>query len=298
MNILIITIIFLILLYIPFTRTILLNIFSVIYYSVVDIFNYFKYKKYNDCPTGEMIAFTGHFGKGKTLSMIHYVKRYYKKYNNKRVYDKKTGEFVTQKIHILSNVNLDIPYEQFNDLGQIIWWAEHRVNYDLMNKTRTITLVVGDEFSVQMNSRNFKKNLDPLLLNSILTCRHHYISIFMSSQRFNHLDALLRSVTQKVYECDKLLRLETNRVYDAWEVENSSNPLNIKPLRKIVWFVRNRDYNSYDTLACVGNLTKCYENGDMISESEIIELQNLNPMGDDAAIKHSHRFRREKKRMR
>ena len=130
----------------------------------------------------------------------------------------------------------------------------------------TCVLVLGDEFSVQMNSRSFKTNIDPLFLNTILTCRHHHISLIYTAQRFSHVDALLRQVTSYVVQCDKLWRVMRQKYFDAWELENANSPSLCKPLRRSGWFVSNIDYNAYDTLACVGNLVKSMKDGDMISE--------------------------------
>lgn len=36
-----------------------------------DFYYYIKRKEYNVCRTGELVAYTGLFGKGKTLSAVH-----------------------------------------------------------------------------------------------------------------------------------------------------------------------------------------------------------------------------------
>ena len=51
-----------------------------------------------------------------------------------------------------------------------------------------------------------------------MTCRHHYISLYYTAQRFGHVDALLRQVTSY---CDKLWRFQRLKYYDAWELENA-----------------------------------------------------------------------------
>lgn len=56
-------------------------------------------------------------------------------------------------------------------------------------------------------------------------------------------------------------------------MENATNAEMIKPLRKGLWFVLDRDYNAYDTLAVVDNLQKKFEEGDILPESEIISNQ-------------------------
>lgn len=47
----------------------------------------------------------------------------------------------------------------------------------------------------------------------------------------------------------------------------------IKPLRRGLWFVHDEDYSAYDTLAIVDNLKKKFEDGDILSEAEIINNQ-------------------------
>jgi len=241
------------------------------------LYRYIRYKGYNICHTGKIIAICGLFGKGKTLTAVHTIVKLYKRKNNKKVWCPRRKKFVTQKILVLSNVNLNIPYQQFTGLKQIVECASHNRKIDDINNTLTVTLVLGDEFSVQMNSRSFKTNIDPLFLNTILTCRHHYISLYYTAQRFGHVDALLRQVSSYVIECDKLWRLQRTNYYDAWQLENASSPELVKPYRRGCWFVSNKDYNAYDTLACVGNLTKAVKDGDMMSEQEILATRINNP---------------------
>jgi hypothetical protein len=200
-------------------------------------------------------------------------------------------------IKIISNVSLSVPYEDFISLEQIVLDAERKSAYDDAADTLTITLVLGDEFSVQMNSRNFKKNIDPLFLNTLLTCRHYYISLFYTAQRFMQVDALLRQVTSYVVDCDKAWRFQEVDEYDAWEMENSTNSSLLTPLRRSCWFVKDSDYAAYDTLACVGNLKKDMQEGNMMSEDEILALQqNQNQANMDGVVKPSRRWRKAQKK--
>lgn len=202
---------------------------STTYYGIRDMYYYIKHKNWNVCQTGKLIAYTALFGKGKTLSVVHYVVSLYERYNNKMIYDRDRKKFVRQKIHVISNVDLNIPFEKFVSLEQIVRVAEKFREIDIENDTLTCTIVLGDEFSVQMNSREFKKNIDPLFLNTLLTCRHHHISLIYDAQRFNHVDALLRQVTSYVVECKKVWRFMVQYQYDAYELENASNPSLIVP---------------------------------------------------------------------
>lgn len=263
-----------------------------------DTYHFFKYKERNNCATGEIVGYIGLFGKGKTLSAVHKVCNLYFRYNNKPVYDKDRAMFVTQKVKIISNVHLtQVPYENFISLEQIILAAEKNKEIDLLNNTLTITLVLGDEFSVQLNSRNFKANINPLFLNTILTCRHHHISLYYTAQRFSHVDALLRQVTSYVVSCNKIWRWQLSNIYDAWEMENASSASLLTPLSRTGFFVFNSDYTAYDTLACVGNLKKSFDENDMLSEDEILSLQCNNSVNMDAIENPSRSYRKSRKKM-
>lgn len=259
-----------------FVRTLLKEPFKSLYYAVKDIILYFKEHRYDSMKTGKLICYTALFGGGKTLSCVHYVNSLYKRYNNKKIYDVDRKKFVIQKVHIISNVDLKgIPYEKFENLAQIVRVAERFRDMDNINDTLTCTVVLGDEFSVQMNSRSFKTNIDPLFLNTLLTCRHHHIMLIYNAQRFSHVDALLRQVTSYVVECKKVWRVVIQSTYDAYTLENTSDPQSIKRLGQNGWFVTDKDFALYDTLACVGNLKKSVEAADMDTEIEIINRQNV-----------------------
>lgn len=269
---------------------------NLVHYTIKDAYMYIKFKESNRMQTGKLIAYTALFGGGKTLSCVHYIMQQYKLYNDKPVYDHDRKKWVTQKVHVISNVDLSIPYEHFESLGQIVRVANKFREMDLENDTLTCTLVLGDEFSVQMNSRSFKTNIDPLFLNTLLTCRHHHITLVYNAQRFNHVDALLRQVTSYVIECQKVWRFMVQREYDAYTLENSTDPTLVKPRRNFGWFICDRDFKAYDTLACVGNLEKAVREGDMESEIEIINRQ-ANNVGDIENIANpSRKLRKIRKR--
>lgn len=253
-----------------FIRTIILNPHLTLFYLPQDLYKFFKYHLYDQMQTGKLICYTALFGGGKTLSCVHYVTHLYQRYNNKRLYDPVKRRWIVQKVHIISNVDLNIPYEKFTSLAQVVRVAEKFKEWDQEHNTRTCTIVFGDEFSVQMNSRSFKTNIDPLFLNTLLTCRHHHIMLVYNAQRFNHVDKLLRDVTTYVVECKKIWRVCIQKTYDAYVLENTSDPTSVKPQARHGWFITDKDFNAYDTLACVGNLIKAVNSGDMESEIEII----------------------------
>lgn len=280
----------------PTLRCAVLHPIKVIRFSIIDLFMAIKRKSFNLCKTGELVAYVGLFGKGKTLSVVNRVCTAYNKYDGKTVWCSRRMAFVTQRIQVLSNVALNIPYERFESLSQIVYISNNKEVIDDMNDTLTITLILGDEFSVQMNSRAFKTNVDPLFLNTLLTCRHYHMSLFYTAQRFSHVDALLRQVTSYVIDCDKLWRFQRQAKYDAWEMENATSPTLIKPLNRKCWFVTNEAYTAYDTMACVGNLKKSVSENDMLTPEEILALQCNTSPNTDAIIQPSRRFQRTRRK--
>lgn len=251
-------------------------------YAILDTFNYFRHKRYNECKgTGRLVMYTGLFGKGKTLSCVHQVRSLYLKYNNKMVWSNYHKCFVPQRVVIMSNVDLDIPYVKLESIGQFVSFVRESYDLDIENKTSTVTLCLMDEVSVQLNSRSFKTNIDPLFLNTLLTCRKFKCGLYMTAQRFNQVDALLRQVTQDAIECKKIWRFQMLYVYDAYSLEYATSPTLVKPRAKKCWFIKNSDFNSYNTLAMVDNLKKSVEEGDMLSQAEILNLQNYNPDNDN-----------------
>lgn len=279
-------------------RTLVFHPIHTVHYSITDIYNYIKHLKFNEMDYGYIKAYVGLFGKGKTLSAVHDVVRQYKRYNNKKVWCKRRKKFVTQKVHIISNVDLTgIPYEKFVSLSQIVKVAQEVTAKDDENGTLTVTIALADELSVQMNSRNFKTNIDALFLNTILTCRHYHLGFVYTAQRFGHVDALLRQVTSVVISCNKLWRVQCLSYYDAWEMENASSPTMLTPLRRTGFFITNKDFNAYDTFACVGNLAKSCADGDMLSEQEILALQCNNGANMDNVMSPSRKYRKTRKKM-
>lgn len=269
----------------------------------IDAVNYIRYKKWRHCMFGgRLICYEGLFGKGKTLTAVHKVTTLYNRYNGKLVYDPERKKWVKLNIKVLSNVELNgIPYERFVSLSQIVKIANTIKEYDKKNDTSTVTIALGDEFSVQLNSRSFKSNIDAHFLNTLLTCRHHGggpcggISLIYTAQRFQHVDKLLRDVTTSVIQCDKVWRFQTLKEYDAFEIENASNTSMVKPLRRFGWFVQNSDYNAYDTKACVANLAKSCADGDMLTDKEILDLQCPGIVDNDAVTRPSRKLKKMRK---
>lgn len=278
------------LLYIPYTRCILFHPFSFIFYFVKDLFIYIKYKKWRECHDfGKIICATALFGGGKTLTSVHYAIRIFKKYNGKSVYNPKTKLWVPQRVYIHSNVKLNIPYVPLISTQDIIDVSKDFSDWNFMD----IHIFLIDEASTQFNSRQFKRNFDnPNLLNTILTCRHVKIGIILTSQRFLHMDALMRQVTSTVRECAHIWRLYKLSYYDAWNLENTTNINLVQPLYTRTLFIRDKDYRAYDTYAIVDNLIKSNDAGDMLSADEILERRSFNS-NDDNSVVYKKRVRKK-----
>lgn len=267
----------------------------VVWNAIKDGVDWIVHKKWRLCPTGYLVDYSGLFGKGKTLTGVHDVVDLYNRYNNLKVYDKFRKRWVIQKIDVYSNVELTIPHIPFTSMQQMVDVTKQRKTKDEICGTLTVSLFLGDEFSVQMNSREFKKNFNAHLLNSILTCRHHYISLFYTAQRFMHVDALLRQVTCYVVECDKLWRFVRNNYYDAWEMENATSATLIKPFRRKCWFATDKEFNYYNTLACVDNMVKDCEEGKTLTEQEVLALQGYETVGVEGIVKPSRKLKKARK---
>ena len=272
--------------------------FFTLRHAITDGIRDIKQRAWNRTSTGRIVCYCGLFGRGKTLSVVHDVVGTYRRKNGRMVWCAERMRLVRQRVHIISNVELKgVPYEKLVSLEQLIKAADDMAGYDRENGCLTVTLVVIDEASVQLNSRAFKTNIDPLVLNTILTCRHYHMSIYLTAQRFSHLDALMRQVTSHVVECDKVWRFQTLRYYDARELEFAPNPDMVKPIRPTRCFaVRDRDYAAYDTLACVGNLKKAVDANHMMTEAEILELQCNQTPDMGAVVSPSARWVRAQKK--
>ena len=255
----------------PFLRCIVTHPISTVYYIIKDIFIYVKYRRWREYRKyGTLSIFNGLFGKGKTLSSTYFGRKIYKKWNDKKIYDFDDKRWKTQRICLVSNVDIkDIPYIKLNSLTDIITLSEFKDNPD----TYTIWIVLIDEMSTQINSREYKTNFSTELLNVMLTCRHYRMQMIGSAQRFNHVDALVRQITSDAIECNKLWRVVTWNIYDAWTIENTADVTKIKPRRIKAIFVKDKDFKAYDTTAVVENFKDNVLAGNILSDKEILEFR-------------------------
>jgi hypothetical protein len=248
----------------------MLNPFNTIFYLFKDIFKYIRYKRWREYKNyGTLTILTGLFGKGKTLMLTKIVRQIYKRYNNRKVYDFKDKCWKMQHIYIVSNVKLnEIPYIELHNLNDMIIYSDPQYNDGV-----SVWIFCVDEMSTQINSREYKTNFSTELLNILLTCRHYRFKIIGTSQRFNHVDALVRQVTQTSSECDKIWRLCKVIEYDAWTIENTSDLTKVKPRNTKCYFIKDSDYLAYDTSAVVNNFKDNVKNGNILSDAEILQYQ-------------------------
>ena len=84
--------------------------------------------------------------------------------------------------------------------------------------------------------------------------------------------------------------------YDADEMEYATNPTLVKPYIRTGFFISDKQYNAYDTLATVDKLKRSVDKGDMMTEKEILEMRGqMNP--DVDMVTPSRKLLRRQKKM-
>lgn len=297
MWLLLLVVVFFVMIGFPTVRCALLHPVSVVFYGICDGWRYITHKDWNVAPYGQITCYIADsstsFGCGKTLSATDYLVSLYRRYDNEPVWDSERKKFVKQKIKIISNVDfLTIPYERLVSLAQFVQWTDAVHDYDRENDTLTVTYLLIDEASSQLNSRSFKNNFDPYFIARLLTSRHVHASIVLTSQRPGMVDKLMRDCTHLYIGCNKIWRFQTLNYYDAYEIENAQTPALVAPLWRSCWFVRDSAFANYDTYASVQSLRKSCEAGDMLSESEIVALQANQDIDVDRVTRPSRRWLR------
>lgn len=261
-------------LFFPVVRCTLRHPFKVMKNAVSDIYKYFRYCRWRECKSGKhygvLNIYSGFgdyvFGSGKTLSVVRCVVSLYKKYNGKKVYnfDKKAWEI--QTIRIVSNIELKgVPYQKLESTEDII-------NCHAGLNEMSVALVVLDEAGADFNSRNFKTNISSTLLKSMLTCRHEKFGMFLTSQRFDFVDSLMRDIACKVICCRKVWRFQLFYTASAYDLENCNNVKLVKHYRSC-WFIEDKHFHAYDTNATIEDIKRMQKNGELLSDAELLQLQ-------------------------
>lgn len=276
----------------PFLRYIIFHLFTVIPLAIIDFYKYIKYKKYNLCPEFGKIRLNSAktsqvFGCGKTLSLVRSAIHIYKKYNNKIVWDEEQNKFVTQHIHIISNVKLfGVPYTPW--IGEDQFINIDKLGFDHMD----VTIFLLDEVGSIFNSRKFRDNISMEFLTRLLQSRKNKMALYMTSQRFQFTDKILRESCATVTTCRKFWRLIEQCDYDAFEAENAVNVNLLSPIKTTVWLATDKDFESYDSYQLIESLVKEDPHG-FLDTNEILETYGVG-QSDMSVINDRHIKKRKK----
>ena len=111
--------------YVPIVPFVIKHFYYICINGAVDLYKFFKHKEYNRCEAyGRIYMITAYrnkvFGSGKTLDMTMVARGIYNRYNGLPVWNEDKQAFVTQNIHLISNVELlDVPYTPFVSAEQL-----------------------------------------------------------------------------------------------------------------------------------------------------------------------------------
>lgn len=248
-------------------RCIVFNLHNIVINGFMDIYLYFKYKKWEEFNYFGIDLFCGYFGKGKTLSVVIRANQLYQKYGD--------------EIKFLSNIHLtNIPYEKLTNFKQIEDLQE-------VNDGRKGTIVILDEVQTLLSHRNYA-NFPLTLLNVICQPRKCNVYIMCTAQRFFMVDKIFRSLIKNVYDCNKIWRIQHCIAYDGWDYEQSMNTKLIKRIGHYYTFVKNKHYSLYDTCEQITS----YNADDFISNVETLGRIGENVSNPYAVVKPSHKMKK------
>lgn len=278
--------------YLNFIFFVISNIHNICKYCCIDVFTYFKHKHYNNFTGfGKIVLYAASgsqvFGSGKTASMIHEVLNIYNHYNGLQVWDYSENKFVTQHIHIISNVELySVPYIKFDNINQFVDIDKYKFG------SMDVTIYLLDESGAIFNSREFRDNISTEFLTRLLQSRKNKVCMYMTSQRLQFTDKILREICSVVVECRKRWRVIRCREFSALDLEYALNPEIVRPLLTRYWFATDKDFKNYNSFQLVEQLRKKYKVGDYLSTSEILETYGSTSSDLDASPHLNKRGRR------
>lgn len=236
----------------PFARMLAHNLHRTLYYSGKDVYHYFKEKQWERFGKFGIDMYIGMFGAGKTLTMTHEATQLYKRYGD--------------NLRFISNYHLvDIPYIPLINFKQLVDLGDE--NDDSLYVG---TVVLIDEISTVLSHRNFS-NFPLEMLSMLLQQRKRHIYIMCTAQRFFMVDKIWRSITTRAIDCNKIWRFANLKMYDAWDYEQAVNSSFLRAKRNGWWFVRDLDYNAYDTSEMISKSSA----EDFISNEEAIIRKGL-----------------------
>lgn len=257
-----------------FSRCILMNLHLIYYYGMKDIYMYFSRQKWKDFNYYGIDMFIGMFGHGKTLSMTNKARRIHKRFG--------------KDVLFLSNYKLvGIPYVPLTNFNQIVEIGKEN---EQLNQYKGIVVLI-DEIEDVLSHRNYASF--PLQMLNVLTQqRKLHVYIMCSAQRFFMVDKLFRSITTHAIDCNKYWRFQHMVYYDAWDYENAMNSQLLKPIANFWWFVKDEDFNCYDTTQLISDNAS----SDFISNEENIVRKGLDAIANEPAIRRPSRQVKKKRK--
>lgn len=288
---------FCVLMSVPLVRCAVFHVKEILFYSVNDIYAYFRSRKWDDFRLFGIDLFVGMFGKGKTLTMTHRVRELYEKYGDRlRIISnyKLNGIPYVPLVNFQQLVNLNVsedppdPYEGEDDFDYHCRVLRHWFDtYTDSEESKIVgTVVCIDEISSVLSHRNYS-NFPLELLGLLCQPRKKSVYIMCTSQRFFMVDKLFRSLTTNVYDCRKVWRFQRFSVFDGWSYENATDSSLLRPLSSGCWFVKDADYESYDT----SELIDRNKAEDFMSNEDTLVRKGL----ESAKIVNSSAFRMSRK---
>ena len=259
-------------------RCVIFNVFKAIYNVIVDTYNFFKYKKFQDFNYYGIYNFCGMFGHGKTLSATSKIRSIYRRY-------KKYGK----EVRIISNVKLtDVPYIPLVSFQQVVDIADIALNGE---DSYCGTILFIDEVENLLSHRKFS-SFPMELMHTLTQQRKCHLVVFSTAQRFHMIDKCWRDISTFVVECNKYWRFQHLRYYDAFDIENAINTQLVKCQRSEWFFVTNKHYSGYDTTEMI---TK-HSAEDFISNDEVLTRRGSELMFNDEGVKHPSRKLQNRRR--
>lgn len=254
-------------------RCFLFNFPSVVGYTFHDIYLYIKEKRWRLFGDYGIHMYIGMFGHGKTLSVAHKARKLYKQYGDSLLF--------------VSNIHLvGIPYVELKNFNQLLQLgdeenASEHVGY----------VVIIDEVQALLNNRKYA-DFPISLLGILCEQRKRHICIYCTCQRYYMVDKLFRTITTYAIDCNKYWRFQHCSYYDAWDYENAMNPQLVKRIKHNWWFVRNKDFEAYDTTQMVSKMNP----EDFISNDESLTRLGVDDVRLDAVTKPSAKLSRKRKK--
>ena len=249
---------------VKFTRCIIFNLHNIAVYSVRDVYNYVKYKKWTRWHGFGINMFVGYFGSGKSCLASNFVVDSYYKFKDSAT-----------PVTVYSNIELACPYIELSNYQQIL-------------EAPNNSIIFIDEINSLFNSRNWK-DFPIELVYLLCQNRKRKIMLLCTAPRFHLVDKSIRDVVDKVYSCKHpFWRFHHVNVVDGWELENCPNVNMITRITHKWYFVTNKYYAKYNTDAIIDNAFKT----EFLNKNEIVSNRQGQIYGEVALEKTTGRLRR------